>query len=90
MLKICDYLGFSDDGILVIIIYLHCSSNFPSNVNRNITSMVIETLFGMQYLSVENRARPPARYQVKKDAGGQIRHPARPAGQVTFHKLRGF
>ena len=29
--------------------------------------------------SVENRARPPARYRVKNDVGGQIRHPTRPA-----------
>ena len=34
--------------------------------------------------SVENRARPPARYRVKNDVGGQIRRPARPAGWVTF------
>ena len=36
-------------------------------------------------VSVENRARPPARYRVKNDVGGQIRDPARPAGWVTFH-----
>ncbi len=54
----------------------------PLHIHPKHRVPLVETLGHMIVtceVSVENRARLPARYRVKNDVGGQIRHAARPA-----------
>ncbi len=70
------------------LVYFNTTSlvmNYNCNVDQCNSVLFVEIL--LHYTtrekstksSVENRARPTARYRVKNDVGGQIRHTARPA-----------